>query len=289
MTAVLARDQPQRLALGDFRRHRHRADRGRRPRRKRRRSAGGAVARRRHRSGRPDLSRLRRPDPLRPPGARRLPARLAAPDDARGGRRDHRAGADRGRHQGRNRGLGAGARQDHSGIARCSTFPNRDHMRAVGDKVYKEGVVNFSVTQRMIFCVRKRMIFYPNQTLGARLISAGKPPPIGCTSFEEAVWCGFTLRRATGDILWPPCYRSRLTEFAGAAHGSASGQSARRQAGGARSDLGSRAQRGGRHRSPRARACLLHLFDRAASRAPGRLRSCIASPSGSIIRRCRAI
>ena len=69
-------------ALGDFRRHRHRPDRGRRPRRKCRRSAGGGLARRGHRSGRADVSRLRRPDPLRPPGARRLPARLAAADDA---------------------------------------------------------------------------------------------------------------------------------------------------------------------------------------------------------------
>ena len=107
------------------------------------RGAGGAVARGRHRSGRADVSRLRRPDPLRPPGAGRLPARLAAPDDARGSRRHHGAGADRGRHRGRNRGLGAGARQDHSGRARCSTFPNRDHMRAVGDKVYKAGVLDF--------------------------------------------------------------------------------------------------------------------------------------------------
>jgi pimeloyl-ACP methyl ester carboxylesterase len=42
-------------------------------------------------------ARVRRPDPLRPPRARRLPARLAAVDDGSGGSRDHGAGADRGR------------------------------------------------------------------------------------------------------------------------------------------------------------------------------------------------
>ena len=90
MTAVLARRAAAAAALGDLRRHRHRPDRGRRPRRERRGRAGGAVARRRHRSGRADVSRLRRPDPLRPPGAGGLPARLAPADDAGGGRR-HRA------------------------------------------------------------------------------------------------------------------------------------------------------------------------------------------------------
>ena len=43
--------------------------------------------------------RLRRSDPFRPPRARRLPAWLAPPDDARGGRRHRCAGPDRGRHQ----------------------------------------------------------------------------------------------------------------------------------------------------------------------------------------------
>ena len=52
------------------------------------------------------------------------------------------AGADRGRHHGRNRGLGRSARQDHSG-AKVLDIPNRDHMRAVGDKVYKTGVLDF--------------------------------------------------------------------------------------------------------------------------------------------------
>ena len=90
MTAVLALAAAAAAALGDLRRHRHRHDRRRRPRRKRRGSAGGAVAGRRHRSGRTHVPRLRRPDPLRPPRARRLPARLAAADDARGGGRASR-------------------------------------------------------------------------------------------------------------------------------------------------------------------------------------------------------
>ena len=85
--------------------------------------AGGGLARRRHRSGRADVSRLRRPDPQRSPRARRLPARLAPADDARGSRRHHRAGADRGRHRGRNRGLSRSACRRSFRARRCSTFP----------------------------------------------------------------------------------------------------------------------------------------------------------------------
>ena len=47
--------------------------------------------------------------------------------------------------QGRDRRLGAGARQDHSG-SQVLDIPNRDHMRAVGDKVYKDGRAGFPVT-----------------------------------------------------------------------------------------------------------------------------------------------
>ena len=54
-----------------------------------------------------------------------------------------RADADRGRHHGRNRGLGAGARQTSFPGAQVLDIPNRDHMRAVGDKVYKDGVLEF--------------------------------------------------------------------------------------------------------------------------------------------------
>ena len=142
MTAVLARQTAAAAALGDFRRHRHRPDRGRRSRRKRRGGAGGAVAGGRHRSGRADLSRLRRPDPLRPPGAGGLPARLAAADDAEEaagiavpvliavGTADEIAGS-------------AAALGKIIPGAEVLDIPNRDHMRAVGDKVYKAGVLDF--------------------------------------------------------------------------------------------------------------------------------------------------
>ena len=44
---------------------------------------------------------------------------------------------------GRDRGLRARARRRSFRARKCSTFPNRDHMRAVGDKVYKTGVLDF--------------------------------------------------------------------------------------------------------------------------------------------------
>ena len=59
-----------------------------------------------------------------------------------GGRRHRRAGADRGRHHGRNRGLGGALGKIIPG-AEVLDIPNRDHMRAVGDKVYKTGVLDF--------------------------------------------------------------------------------------------------------------------------------------------------
>jgi len=52
-------------------------------------------------------------------------------------------GADRGRHGRSDRGLGRGAREDHSGFAGARYSRLRDHMRAVGDKVYKAGVLDF--------------------------------------------------------------------------------------------------------------------------------------------------
>jgi pimeloyl-ACP methyl ester carboxylesterase len=211
MTAWLALQPAAAAAFGDSRRHRHRPDRGRRPRRKRRRGAGGAVARRRHRSGRAHLSRLRRPDPLRPPRARRLPARLAAADDAGGGRgiavpvliavgtKDEIAGSAEA--------LGKIIPGPHARRREVLDIPNRDHMRAVGDKVYKTGVLDFLSFQA----------------------SPHSPESM-------AGQCIRSIRRRT----W-------------------------QKSGRARSDLGSRAHRGGRHRPPRAGAGLLHLFDRAAS------------------------
>ena len=51
--------------------------------------------------------------------------------------------ADRGRHHGRGRRLRAGARREIIPGAQVLDIPNRDHMRAVGDKVYKTGVLEF--------------------------------------------------------------------------------------------------------------------------------------------------
>ena len=65
------------------------------------------------------------------------------PDDAGRSRRHQRAGADRGRHRGRDRGLGARRSERSFPGAQVLDIPNRDHMRAVGDKVYKTGVLDF--------------------------------------------------------------------------------------------------------------------------------------------------
>ena len=70
-----------------------------------------------------DVPRLRRADPLRPAGARRLHPRLAPDADARRGGADPDAGAGRGRHQGRGRGLRAGARRAAAAGRRRSTSP----------------------------------------------------------------------------------------------------------------------------------------------------------------------
>ena len=94
------------------------------------------------RSRRADVPGLCRPDSLRPACARRLPARLAWIDEQGRGGPHCVAGPDRSRHRGRNRRLRRGARPDHRG-AEVLDIPNRDHMRAVGDKVYKAGVVDF--------------------------------------------------------------------------------------------------------------------------------------------------
>ena len=58
-------------------------------------------------------------------------------------RQHHRAGADRGRHGGRNRRLGRRRLERSSRASQVLDIPNRDHMRAVGDKVYKTGVLEF--------------------------------------------------------------------------------------------------------------------------------------------------
>ena len=56
---------------------------------------------------------------------------------------DHSAGADRGRHQGHDRRLAARARRADAATRRALDIPGRDHMLAVGDKVFKAGVLEF--------------------------------------------------------------------------------------------------------------------------------------------------
>ena len=77
ITAFLARSQPQRLRSAIFGGIGIGLIEGGGPGENVARGAGGGLARRRDRSGGADVPRLCRPDPLRPPGARRLPARLA--------------------------------------------------------------------------------------------------------------------------------------------------------------------------------------------------------------------
>ena len=141
MTAWLALQAAAAAAVGDFRRHRHRIDRGWWSRGERGAGAGGRLAR---------LTSPIRSDghsaplptrPFRPPRAGRLSAGLAAADDGRG-RRHRGAGTDRGRDIGRDRGLGRGARRDHSRCRRARHPRPRSHA-AVGDKVYKAGVLDF--------------------------------------------------------------------------------------------------------------------------------------------------
>ncbi len=110
-------------ALDGAGRARHASDRRRRPAGKHRRGAGGAVARRRHRSAGPHVPRLRRPDQIRPPGARRLHPRLAAGADPRAGGVDPDADADRGRHQGPDRWLRRRARRGACQMPRRCPFP----------------------------------------------------------------------------------------------------------------------------------------------------------------------
>ena len=110
-------------ALDGAGRARHAPDRWRGPAREHRRGAGGAVARRRHRSAGPHVPRLRRPDQIRPPRARRLHPRLAAGADPRAGGVDPDADADRGRHQGPDRGLGRGTGRAHAATPRRCRSP----------------------------------------------------------------------------------------------------------------------------------------------------------------------
>ena len=129
-------------ALGGAGRGRHQSDRGRGLAGERRGGARGAVDRRRDRSARPAFRAVRRADQVRSPGAGGLPARLAAGADARGGGVDPTPAL-----------VAVGTKDDIVGSpqelaalipgASALDIPNRDHMLAVGDKVYKAGVLEF--------------------------------------------------------------------------------------------------------------------------------------------------
>ena len=142
ITAFLALKHPAR-ALRDSRRSRYPAGRRRRPAGEHRRSAGGAVARRRARSDRSHVSDLRRADEIRPARARGLHPRLAADLEPRrgGGHLVCRYWS----RSGQEIRLPASPHELAALIpgARALDIPDRDHMLAVGDKVYKAGVIDF--------------------------------------------------------------------------------------------------------------------------------------------------
>ena len=143
ITAFLAVKHPGARAFGNSRRARHPAGRRRRPAGKHRRGAGGAVARR---CARPDRPHVPRPLPIRP---NRTCARSPPASAARGRRSaEQRSPAIRApvlvavgtKDQ------VAGSAQELAALipgARALDIPDRDHMLAVGDKVFKAGVIDF--------------------------------------------------------------------------------------------------------------------------------------------------
>ena len=103
--------------------------------------ARGAVARRCRRSDRAHVPRLRRADQVRPQGARRLHPRLAPDPLARRGR------AASARRCWSRSAPGTTSPAPRTSSPRCMPggraldIPERDHMLAVGDKVFKAGVL----------------------------------------------------------------------------------------------------------------------------------------------------
>ena len=137
--AFLARERAGARALADARRPRHPSRRGRRPAARHRRRHGGAVARCAERPDAAHVPRLRRPEPQRPAGARRLHPRLAPDADARA--RSARSSVRRWWRSGP-RTLSPATRarwRRCCRTARRSKFPGRDHNRAVGDKRLQAG------------------------------------------------------------------------------------------------------------------------------------------------------
>ena len=143
ITAFLALAHPAARAQRHLRRPRRQhgaADGRHRPDRAR---AGGRQHRRRQEPDRAHLPRLRREDRQRPQGAGRLHPRLARADHARDGWQHRRCPV-----------LVATGTEDVIGGpaeelaalipgAEALPIPRRDHMLAVGDRVYKEGVLAF--------------------------------------------------------------------------------------------------------------------------------------------------
>ena len=89
------------------------------------------------------VSRLRRADQIRLARACRVPARLAPNAEPRRGRPHRGAGPGRGRNGGPDR---AARRKQLAALipgAQALAIPGRDHMLAVGDRVYKSGVLEF--------------------------------------------------------------------------------------------------------------------------------------------------
>ena len=224
MTAVLAREQPQRLRSAILGGIGIGLIEGGGPGENVGARAGGAVAGGRHRSGRANVSRLCRPDPLRPPRARRLPARLAASDDA-----EEAAGiavpvliavgTD-----GRDRRLRARARKDHSGRRKCSTFRTAITCARSATRSTRPA--------SSIFCHDENDLPRGECLLPKSDFGPLDFPKIPTNWIVTLSWMArsagvYFAERLSGTDVRPPCYNvNETSEFARATHGSASGQSA---------------------------------------------------------------
>ena len=143
-----------------------------------RRCAGSAVARRRRRSGRPHLPRLRRADPQRPRGARCLHPRLAPDARPRRGRCDRRAGADRGRHRGPGGRLRARAHGYHSGAQVLDIPRPRPHAggRRQGVQGRRPAISRTSVHDAKIGAGYRDLHRSGRQPPGRRCVRRNGPP-----------------------------------------------------------------------------------------------------------------
>ena len=150
ITAFLALRASRTACAGRARRAGHPAGRRRRAAGKHRRRAGGAVARRCARS---QVARAFRAFAEQTKSDRKALAACIRGSRQTLTRQDAakltHAGAGRGRHQGRV----AGSAQALAALlprARALDIPGRDHMLAVGDRVYKQGVLDFLAETALI-------------------------------------------------------------------------------------------------------------------------------------------